>query len=63
LKHRVSEEVLLSYWNELGVDVAAELADGSGRVGVAYARANSVPIAAGAALQAAWPVPQPRTDP
>ncbi|SHM41369.1 hypothetical protein [Rhizobacter sp. OV335] len=53
LKHRVSEEVLVSYWNELGVDVAAELAEWSGRAGLAYVRANRVPIAVGAALQAA----------
>ncbi|KQU73429.1 MULTISPECIES: hypothetical protein [unclassified Rhizobacter] len=53
LKHRVSEDVLMSYWHELGVDVAAERADWSGRGGIAYVRANSVPIAAGAALQAA----------
>ena len=53
LKDRVSEDVLLSYWRELGVDVGAELSDWAGRVGVAYVKANSTPLKAGAAFRAA----------
>ena len=53
LRDRVGEDVLLSYWRELGVDVGAELSEWAGRAGVAYVMANSTPLNAGAALRAA----------
>jgi hypothetical protein len=53
LKDRVSEDVLLSYWRELGVDVQAELSDWSARAGVAYVKAICTPLVAGAAFRAA----------